>query len=119
MRGRSLGGGTRHPCQRRCPGYIETVINVAGRTDRSHYQRIADRTALKRWGQPEDTPGAVVFLCMPASQYATGTILRWWLPGGMIGQSVLERRRRTPLQGGIVGRRTAATDQRALRAVPA
>ncbi|MCP1842434.1 NAD(P)-dependent dehydrogenase (short-subunit alcohol dehydrogenase family) [Bradyrhizobium sp. USDA 4524] len=57
------------------PGYIETAINAAGRTDRAHYQRIADRTAFKRWGQPEDVAGAVAFLCMPASQYATGTVV--------------------------------------------
>ena len=36
---------------------------------------VADRTAFKRWGQPEDVAGAVVFLCMPASQYATGTVV--------------------------------------------
>jgi len=57
------------------PGYIETTINAAGRTDLAHYQRIADRTAFKRWGQPEDIAGAVAFLCMPASQYATGTVI--------------------------------------------
>ncbi|MDQ8728463.1 SDR family oxidoreductase [Bradyrhizobium sp. LHD-71] len=57
------------------PGYIETAINAAGRSDQAHYQRIADRTAFKRWGQPEDVAGAVVFLCMPASQYATGTVV--------------------------------------------
>ena len=57
------------------PGYIETAINAAGRTDRAHYQRIADRTAVKRWGQPEEIAGAVAFLCMPASQYATGTVV--------------------------------------------
>lgn len=57
------------------PGYIETAINAAGRSDRAHYQRIADRTAFKRWGQPEDIAGAVAFLCMPASRYATGTVV--------------------------------------------
>lgn len=57
------------------PGYIETAINAAGRSDRAHYQRIADRTAFKRWGQPEDIAGAVVFLCMPASEYTTGTVV--------------------------------------------
>lgn len=57
------------------PGYVETAINAAGRTDLAHYQRIADRTAFKRWGQPEDIAGAVAFLCMPASQYATGTVV--------------------------------------------
>jgi NAD(P)-dependent dehydrogenase (short-subunit alcohol dehydrogenase family) len=57
------------------PGYIETSINEAGRQDQAHYQRIADRTAFKRWGQPNDIAGAVVFLCMPASSYATGTVV--------------------------------------------
>ena len=57
------------------PGYIETSINEAGRQDQAHYQRIADRSAFKRWGQPNDVAGAVVFLCMPASSYATGTVV--------------------------------------------
>jgi len=57
------------------PGYIETSINEAGRQDLAHYGRIAERTAFKRWGQPEDVAGAVVFLCMPASSYATGTVV--------------------------------------------
>jgi len=64
------------------PGYIETAINAAGRTDLAHYQRIADRTAFKRWGQPEDVAGAVVFLCMPASHYATGTVVA--IDGGFL-----------------------------------
>ena len=64
------------------PGYIETAINAASRTDRAHYQRIADRTAFKRWGQPEDIAGAVAFLCMPASQYATGTVVA--IDGGFL-----------------------------------
>jgi NAD(P)-dependent dehydrogenase (short-subunit alcohol dehydrogenase family) len=57
------------------PGYVETAINAAGRSDRTHYQLIADRTAFKRWGQPEEIAGAVAFLCMPASSYATGTVV--------------------------------------------
>jgi NAD(P)-dependent dehydrogenase (short-subunit alcohol dehydrogenase family) len=56
------------------PGYIETAINAAGRNDLAHYQSIADRTAFKRWGRPKDIAGAVAVLCMPASQYATGTV---------------------------------------------
>jgi NAD(P)-dependent dehydrogenase (short-subunit alcohol dehydrogenase family) len=57
------------------PGYIETSINEAGRHDQAHYDRIADRTAFKRWGQPDEVAGAVAFLCMPASRYATGTVV--------------------------------------------
>jgi short-subunit dehydrogenase len=64
------------------PGYIETAINAAGRGDRAHYQRIADRTAFKRWGQPADVAGAVAFLCMPASNYATGTVVA--IDGGFL-----------------------------------
>ena len=64
------------------PGYIETSINETGRQDQSHYQRIADRTAFKRWGQPDDVAGAVVFLCMPASRYATGTVVA--IDGGFL-----------------------------------
>ena len=40
-----------------------------------HYRRIAERTAFKRWGRPDDIAGAVAFLCMPASSYATGTVV--------------------------------------------
>jgi NAD(P)-dependent dehydrogenase (short-subunit alcohol dehydrogenase family) len=64
------------------PGYIETSINAAGRADRAHYQRIADRTAFKRWGKPDDIAGTVAFLCMPASRYATGTVVA--IDGGFL-----------------------------------
>lgn len=64
------------------PGYIETAINAAGRSDQAHYQRIAERTAFKRWGRPEDIAGAVTFLCMPASHYATGTVVA--IDGGFL-----------------------------------
>ena len=56
------------------PGYIETAINAEGRKDAAHHQRIAARTALKRWGKTEEVAGTVVFLCMPESDYATGTV---------------------------------------------
>jgi NAD(P)-dependent dehydrogenase (short-subunit alcohol dehydrogenase family) len=57
------------------PGFIETQINAEGRRDPAHYARIAERTAFKRWGKPDEVAGAVTFLCMPASAYATGTVL--------------------------------------------
>lgn len=56
------------------PGYIETAINAEGRSDIAHYDRIAARTAFKRWGKPDDVAGTVAFLCMPASRYATGAV---------------------------------------------
>ncbi|MGV0816598.1 SDR family NAD(P)-dependent oxidoreductase [Martelella sp. AMO21009] len=56
------------------PGYIETAINAEGRKDLEHYNRIAARTALKRWGRPDDVAGTVVYLCMPAAGYVTGSV---------------------------------------------
>ncbi|MBV8848395.1 MAG: SDR family oxidoreductase [Methylobacteriaceae bacterium] len=64
------------------PGYIETAINAVGRQDKEHYDRIAQRTAFKRWGVPSDVAGAVLFLCMPASNYATGTVVT--IDGGFL-----------------------------------
>ena len=64
------------------PGYIETAINEAGRQDVAHRDRIAERTAFKRWGQPDEVAGAVAFLCMPASRYATGTVVN--IDGGFL-----------------------------------
>ena len=56
------------------PGFIETAINAEGRKDAAHYRRIADRTALGRWGQPDEVAGTVVYLSMPAARYVTGTV---------------------------------------------
>ncbi|WP_245198961.1 SDR family NAD(P)-dependent oxidoreductase [Jiella mangrovi] len=56
------------------PGFIETNINAEGRRDLGHYQKIADRTAFKRWGQPEDVAGTVAYLAMPAASYVTGAV---------------------------------------------
>ena len=57
------------------PGYIETSLNETGRQDQVHYDRIAERTAFKRWGQPEDIAGTVAFLCMAQANYITGTVM--------------------------------------------
>lgn len=56
------------------PGFIETEINAEGRRDRAHYERIADRTALKRWGLPEEVAGTIVHLATPAAAYVTGSV---------------------------------------------
>jgi NAD(P)-dependent dehydrogenase (short-subunit alcohol dehydrogenase family) len=57
------------------PGWIETALTAAIRADPPRHAAIAQRTALKRWGQPEELAGAVLFLCSPAAAYITGTIL--------------------------------------------
>lgn len=57
------------------PGWIETALTKVIRDDETRHRAIADRTALKRWGRPEELAGAVLFLCSPLASYITGTIL--------------------------------------------
>jgi NAD(P)-dependent dehydrogenase (short-subunit alcohol dehydrogenase family) len=57
------------------PGWIETPLTGALRADPERSRAIIERTALKRWGKPEDLVGGVLFLCSPAAAFVTGAIL--------------------------------------------
>ena len=57
------------------PGWIETPLTRSLRDDPARNQAIVDRTALKRWGRPDDLVGAALFLASPLSAYVTGIIL--------------------------------------------
>ena len=57
------------------PGWIATPLTAALQTDAGRSQPILDRTPLKRWGQPADLLGGVLYLCSPVASFVTGTVL--------------------------------------------
>lgn len=57
------------------PGYFATQANAQMAADAAIAAWLAKRTALGRWGQPEEIAGAAVFLCSSAASYITGQVL--------------------------------------------
>jgi NAD(P)-dependent dehydrogenase (short-subunit alcohol dehydrogenase family) len=57
------------------PGYHRTAMTHGLWSEEPAASKIADRTALKRWGEADDLVGAAIFLSTPASRYITGATL--------------------------------------------
>ena len=57
------------------PGWIETPLTRDLVDDPQRAAPILQRTAMKRWGQPADLTGGVLFLASPAAAFVTGVIL--------------------------------------------
>jgi len=55
------------------PGWIETPMSSV--LDRAYYDRVAERTPMGRWGQPEHVGRVVPLLCDDAAGWITGVIL--------------------------------------------
>jgi NAD(P)-dependent dehydrogenase (short-subunit alcohol dehydrogenase family) len=57
------------------PGWIATSLTAPLRADPARNEAIISRTALKRWGEPADIVGGVLYLASPLASYVTGTVL--------------------------------------------
>lgn len=57
------------------PGFFVTEQSARSRTDPAHVAGVEARTPLRRWGQPHDLAGAVLFLASDAAAFVTGTCL--------------------------------------------
>ncbi|MFC7066737.1 SDR family NAD(P)-dependent oxidoreductase [Brucella rhizosphaerae] len=57
------------------PGYHRTDMTRALWENPATEQPIAQRSALKRWGEAEDLVGAALFLASPAASFITGVTL--------------------------------------------
>jgi len=57
------------------PGFFKTDMNAAVIDNPALEKYMAERTALKRWGEPEELAGTAVFLASDAASYVTGQVI--------------------------------------------
>lgn len=64
------------------PGYFKTELTRPLHQDPAFNKWVLDRTPMKRWGEPGDLVGAVVFMSSSAADFITGQVL--YVDGGWL-----------------------------------
>ncbi|MBM3264693.1 MAG: SDR family oxidoreductase [candidate division Zixibacteria bacterium] len=57
------------------PGIVETPLTAQIRNHPDWYRAYAEKNVFKRWAQPEELVGAVIYLASDASSYTTGSVM--------------------------------------------
>lgn len=57
------------------PGYMATDFTQALRDDEARQAAVFERIPARRWGDPKDLAGVVVFLSSPAADYVHGSVV--------------------------------------------
>lgn len=57
------------------PGFFRTDMNAAVLENPELERHMAERTALKRWGEPQELAGTAVYLASDAATYVTGQVI--------------------------------------------
>lgn len=57
------------------PGWVATPLTEPLQNDAARSAQLLSRTALGRWGRPEEIAGPVLFLCSEAASFITGAVI--------------------------------------------
>jgi len=64
------------------PGYFKTELTRPLYEDPEYDAWLCSRTPSRRWGEPDELLGALIFLCSDASNYVNGQII--YVDGGLL-----------------------------------